>query len=105
MFLLPDAHVTYDVNQDPCPLVKGVHVSPLSDKDWNMEQYLGRLHLMFLSSPLTQTGGVCGRSTVSSPWFIVRSIGLQLGVHVMTVKSYVTVDLLQSLCAYRWIYL
>lgn len=106
MFPLPDAHVTYDVNQDPpCPLVKGVDVPPLSDKDLNMEQYLGRLHLIFLCSPLTQTGGVCGRSTASSPRSIVRSIGLRLGVRVMTVKSYVTVDLLQSLCAYRWIYL
>lgn len=35
----------------------------------------------------------------------MRSVGLPFGVCVMTVKSYVTVDLLQSLCAYRWMYL
>lgn len=44
------------MNKDPCPLVKGVDLPPLSDDDWNLEQYLQRLHLMFFSSPLTQTG-------------------------------------------------
>lgn len=54
-FCGPYAHVSYDVNQDLCPLVKG-DLPPLSDNDWNMEQYLGRLHLISFSSPLTQTG-------------------------------------------------
>lgn len=55
--------------------------------------------------PINRNQGVCERPMLPSLWFTVRSVGLQFGVHVMTVKSYVTVDLLQSLCACRCIYL
>lgn len=55
--------------------------------------------------PFSTNWGVCRRFAACPPWLTVRSVGLQFGVHVMTVKSCVTVDLLQSLCAYRWIYL
>lgn len=77
---------------------------PLSANGWNMEVSRKTVFNIFLY-PINTNWGVCGRSTLSSPWLSVRSIGLQFGVHVMTVKSCVTVDLLQPLCACGWMYL
>lgn len=51
----PCACVRYGVKQDPHSTVKGVALPSLSYKDWNVEQYLGRLPLIFFSSPLAQT--------------------------------------------------
>lgn len=52
----PCACVRCGVKQDPHSTVQGVALPSLSYKDWNVEQYLGRLHLIFFSSPLAQTG-------------------------------------------------